>query len=141
MSAESGVCDELQQVVLWILNVREADASMSPLVKAAWTTAKAPHRAARSRYVGHPLRLDRRVWPTALSALLDAGAANGWLVPIVMKEGRPAHTRCVLAPEAERGAGSGVHPDRHIRGAGENGARDRAGPRLATVVLPGGQVG
>jgi hypothetical protein len=52
--------------------------------------------------------LDPRLWPGVLSALLEAGAHDAWLAPVLMKKGRPAHVLHVLCPPARLSALSEV---------------------------------
>jgi hypothetical protein len=40
--------------------------------------------------------LDPRLWPAVLDSLVEAGAADAWLTPVVMRKGRPGHVVTAL---------------------------------------------
>jgi len=82
---------------------RELDTHANVLRLLAGSTVPATAAAGRVPGPESPLvmecnvdDLDPRLWPGVLAALLDAGASDAWLTPILMKKGRPAHTLSVL---------------------------------------------
>ncbi|SDT42234.1 nickel pincer cofactor biosynthesis protein LarC [Microlunatus soli] len=85
---------------------------------------------------------DPRLWPGALTALLSAGASDAWLVPILMKKGRPAHTLCVLAhPSAAAGLRDVILEQTSTIGVRQTDYRKFASPRAWTKIdISGGAV-
>jgi uncharacterized protein (DUF111 family) len=63
--------------------------------------------------------LDPRLWPGVIDTLLDEGALDAWLTPIVMKHGRPAITVHALVREQDAQAAS----DRVLALTGSLGVR------------------
>jgi len=80
--------------------------------------------------------LDPRLWPGVISRILTAGAADAWLVPIVMKKGRPAHTLAVLAhPHQAEPLRDTIFAETSTIGIRETTLRKSALPRCWVNVL------
>jgi uncharacterized protein (TIGR00299 family) protein len=86
--------------------------------------------------------LDPRLWPGILTGLLASGAADAWLVPIVMKKGRPAHTLSVLChPSRAKQLRDQVFRDTSTLGVREGPLRKFALSRaFVDIALGGGTV-
>jgi uncharacterized protein (TIGR00299 family) protein len=86
--------------------------------------------------------LDPRLWPGVVAGLLAAGASDAWLVPILMKKGRPAHTLCVLAtPNLTARLREQIFRDTTTLGIRESPRRKTTLARtFRTVPVAGGEV-
>lgn len=86
--------------------------------------------------------LDPRLWPGVLAGLLERGAGDAWLTPIVMKKGRPAHTLSVLcAPGQVARLRDYVFDNTSTLGVRESPRRKTPLDRFfVTVEVPGGAI-
>ena len=84
--------------------------------------------------------LDPRVWPAVIAALLEAGASDAWLTPILMKKGRPAHTLSVLVePESVPAVRSAIFRHTSTIGLREQPLTKHALAREIVAVEVGGR--
>ncbi|HEY3001873.1 MAG TPA: nickel pincer cofactor biosynthesis protein LarC [Kribbellaceae bacterium] len=84
--------------------------------------------------------LDPRVWPAVLAKLLEAGASDAWLTPILMKKGRPAYTLSVLTrPDRADAVRRVVFAETSAIGLRESTITKHAAEREFRTVDVGGQ--
>jgi uncharacterized protein (TIGR00299 family) protein len=84
--------------------------------------------------------MDPRMWPGVLAGVLDAGAADAWLIPIAMKKGRPAHTLCaIVAPDRAAGVRTAIFANTTTLGIRETSVAKHALRREFRTVIVDGQ--
>jgi uncharacterized protein (TIGR00299 family) protein len=105
-------------------------------------TTGGPEPAPAVRLEANVDDLDPRLWPGVLARLLADGASDAWLVPILMKKGRPAHTLTVLCrPEHAAALRDRMFAETSTLGVREHDLRKVALDRgFATVAVAGGTV-
>ena len=116
-------------------------ANVVRVVLGAGTPAASPDRPADPAVLleANVDDLDPRLWPEVLSGLLRCGAADAWLVPIIMKKGRPAHTLSVLCrPEQTEVLRERILRDTSTLGVREGAMRKYATPRAFVDVAVSG---
>lgn len=80
--------------------------------------------------------LDPRVWPHVVERLLESGADDAWLTPILMKKGRPAHQVSALCPpEAAEAVRRCLLTETSTIGVRSTGVEKRALNRTETTVV------
>ena len=86
--------------------------------------------------------MDPRLWPGVLERLLSVGASDAWLIPILMKKGRPAHTLSVLCtPDAAAELRDVIFAETSTIGVREHLVRKHALARAwSQVQVTGGSV-
>jgi uncharacterized protein (TIGR00299 family) protein len=80
--------------------------------------------------------LDPRLWPGVLAGLLESGADDAWLTPILMKKGRPAHTLAALcSPAAVPGVRARIFRDTSTLGVRASSRTKSALDRTFVAVI------
>ncbi|WP_432560603.1 nickel pincer cofactor biosynthesis protein LarC [Granulicoccus sp. GXG6511] len=74
-----------------------ADAVGPPVGQSSSVDPLVPEHGARTMLACTVDDLDPRLWPGVLDRLVAAGADDAWLLPVVMRKGRPGHVLEVLA--------------------------------------------
>ncbi len=79
--------------------------------------------------------LDPRLWPAVLDALVQAGAADAWLTPVLMRKGRPGHVvTALVSRESLDAATRALFANSTTLGARIHEVARRALPRDVVVV-------